>query len=93
MRTMSRATINYDMSADKTRDTRSESRLWVIARHLEEELLYVIGTRYPEEELHTRRDRDSGDAAKCNERLMGAGSQFLRIEDCFIIDLVVFIAF
>jgi hypothetical protein len=30
MRTMSRATINYDMSADKTRDTRSESRLWVI---------------------------------------------------------------
>ena len=30
-------------------------------------------------------DRDRGDAAKCNERLMGAGSQFLRIEDCFII--------
>ena len=46
MRTMSRATINYDMSADKTRDTRSESRLWVIGRqHLEEELLYVIGTQ------------------------------------------------
>jgi uncharacterized DUF497 family protein len=54
MRTMSRATINYDMSADKTRDTRSESRLWVIGRHLEEELLYVIGTQKKSYVLETR---------------------------------------
>jgi hypothetical protein len=81
MRTMSRATINYDMSADTTRDTRSESRLWVTGIG-KKSYSYVTGTQ---KKSYPRRDHDHGDAAKCKERLMGAGSQFLRIEDCFII--------
>jgi hypothetical protein len=35
-----------------------------------------------------RRDYDCTDLAKCNKRLMGAGSQFLQTEDCIFINLI-----